>query len=193
MISVFLQECTWLRDLTSCHLWPVTDHPVISARVGTLKRKQQVRQFLENMPREDVDDVFSSAYMQNKRFEVCPCILFLWPPQKFCDFDITRWVMSLPLVSNLMCRSPPCVRARNRTSCCQTWSPWPPRRPLSPKSRRLSVCISLRAWWAPPTGECSSRLSSSLLELTAVHLLTYLLLVFVGAMTRSTCINSRRG
>ncbi|XP_056250082.1 mis18-binding protein 1 [Seriola aureovittata] len=49
---------------------PVTDQPVISARAGTLKRKQQVRQFLEAMPREDVDDVFSSAYMQNKRFEI---------------------------------------------------------------------------------------------------------------------------
>nr|XP_046267832.1 mis18-binding protein 1 isoform X2 [Scatophagus argus] len=47
-----------------------SDQPVISARVGTLKRKQQVRQFLENMPREDVDDLFSSAYMQNKRFEI---------------------------------------------------------------------------------------------------------------------------
>ncbi|XP_070698059.1 mis18-binding protein 1 [Pempheris klunzingeri] len=54
---------------------PVTDHPIISARVGTFKRKQQVRQFLEAMPREDVEDVFSSAYMQNKRFEMpsmCP-------------------------------------------------------------------------------------------------------------------------
>uniref|UniRef100_UPI0037E7C015 mis18-binding protein 1 isoform X2 n=1 Tax=Semicossyphus pulcher TaxID=241346 RepID=UPI0037E7C015 len=54
---------------------PVTDQPVISARVGTLRRKQQVREFLENMPREDVDDVFSSAFMQNKRFEIpsmCP-------------------------------------------------------------------------------------------------------------------------
>ncbi|KAA8582177.1 hypothetical protein FQN60_008917 [Etheostoma spectabile] len=51
------------------------DHPVISARVGTLKRKQQVRQFLDTMPREDVEDVFSSAAMQNKRFEmpsICP-------------------------------------------------------------------------------------------------------------------------
>ncbi|XP_031134714.1 mis18-binding protein 1 isoform X2 [Sander lucioperca] len=51
------------------------DHPVISARVGTLKRKQQVRQFLDAMPREDVEDVFSSAAMQNKRFEmpsICP-------------------------------------------------------------------------------------------------------------------------
>ncbi|KAM3595533.1 uncharacterized protein V6R79_024725 [Siganus canaliculatus] len=53
-----------------------TDNPaVISARVGTLRRKQQVRQFLEAMPRENVDDVFSSSYMQNKRFEIhsmCP-------------------------------------------------------------------------------------------------------------------------
>lgn len=46
------------------------DHPAISARVGTLKRKQQVRQFLETMPRDNVDDVFSSEYMQNKRFEL---------------------------------------------------------------------------------------------------------------------------
>ncbi|XP_035023774.2 LOW QUALITY PROTEIN: mis18-binding protein 1 [Hippoglossus stenolepis] len=49
---------------------PVTDCPIISARVGTLRRKQQVRQFLEAMPREDVEDVFSSTYMQNKRFEI---------------------------------------------------------------------------------------------------------------------------
>uniref|UniRef100_A0A3P9PPH1 Uncharacterized protein n=1 Tax=Poecilia reticulata TaxID=8081 RepID=A0A3P9PPH1_POERE len=44
--------------------------PVISARVGTLKRIKQVRQFLENLPRDDVDDAFSSAYMQNKRMEI---------------------------------------------------------------------------------------------------------------------------
>ncbi|XP_068608196.1 mis18-binding protein 1 [Brachionichthys hirsutus] len=54
---------------------PVTAYPVISARVGTLKRKQQVRHFLETMPRENVEDVFSSEYMQSKRFEIpsmCP-------------------------------------------------------------------------------------------------------------------------
>ncbi|KAK7904367.1 hypothetical protein WMY93_016974 [Mugilogobius chulae] len=45
-------------------------NPVISARVGTLRRKQQVRDFLEMMPKEDMDDVFSSAYMQSKRIEV---------------------------------------------------------------------------------------------------------------------------
>lgn len=43
---------------------------MISAGVGTLKRKQQVRHFLETMPKENVDDVFSCSYMQNKRFQV---------------------------------------------------------------------------------------------------------------------------
>lgn len=49
----------------------VADKPVITARVGTFKRKQEVRQFLENMPRDNVDDIFSCSYMKNKRFEVC--------------------------------------------------------------------------------------------------------------------------
>ncbi|XP_029982639.1 mis18-binding protein 1 [Sphaeramia orbicularis] len=54
---------------------PAAQHPIISARVGTLKRKQQVRNFLESMPKENVDDAFSSAHMQGKRFEMpsmCP-------------------------------------------------------------------------------------------------------------------------
>ncbi|XP_054652619.1 mis18-binding protein 1 isoform X2 [Dunckerocampus dactyliophorus] len=46
------------------------DCPVISAKIGTFKRKQQVRQFLETMPREDMDDAFSASCMQNKRFEM---------------------------------------------------------------------------------------------------------------------------
>ncbi|XP_034077800.1 mis18-binding protein 1 isoform X2 [Gymnodraco acuticeps] len=46
------------------------DLPLISAGLGTFKRKQQVREFLEAMPREDVEDAFSSEYMQRKRFEV---------------------------------------------------------------------------------------------------------------------------
>ncbi|XP_026182932.1 mis18-binding protein 1 isoform X3 [Mastacembelus armatus] len=48
---------------------PVTNHLLISARVGTLKRKQQVREFLEAMPREEVNDIFSSIQMQNEQFE----------------------------------------------------------------------------------------------------------------------------
>ncbi|KAK0153041.1 Mis18-binding protein 1 [Merluccius polli] len=42
--------------------------PKITARVGTLKRKQQVRQFIEAMPKEDHDDIFTSAAMQNRHF-----------------------------------------------------------------------------------------------------------------------------
>ncbi|XP_061898321.1 mis18-binding protein 1 isoform X2 [Entelurus aequoreus] len=48
----------------------IPDCPVITAKVGTLRRKQQVRHFLENMPGEDMEDAFSTAYMQNKRLEV---------------------------------------------------------------------------------------------------------------------------
>lgn len=58
-----------VRFLVSCES-VLAERPVISARAGTLKRKQQVRHFLEALPREDVEDAFSSAYMQNKRFEV---------------------------------------------------------------------------------------------------------------------------
>ncbi|KAG7275440.1 hypothetical protein CRUP_033173 [Coryphaenoides rupestris] len=41
----------------------------ITAAVGTLKRKQQVRQFMEAMPKDDHDDAFSSAAMQTRRFQ----------------------------------------------------------------------------------------------------------------------------
>ncbi|XP_062413306.1 mis18-binding protein 1 [Pungitius pungitius] len=68
-----------------------TDRPAISARVGTLKRKQQVRQFLEAMPREDVEDVFSSAYMQNKRFEM-PSMC-----QSDQDFPLSEMVPHTPM------------------------------------------------------------------------------------------------
>lgn len=66
------------REKKSKQKMPVNekaDNPVISARVGTLRRKQQVRDFLEAMPKDDMDDVFSSEYMRSKRCEVpslCP-------------------------------------------------------------------------------------------------------------------------
>ncbi|XP_015234708.1 PREDICTED: mis18-binding protein 1 isoform X1 [Cyprinodon variegatus] len=44
--------------------------PLITARAGTLKRKQQVRQFLETVPKEDVNDAFSSTHMQKKIIEI---------------------------------------------------------------------------------------------------------------------------
>ncbi|XP_061651707.1 mis18-binding protein 1-like isoform X1 [Phyllopteryx taeniolatus] len=45
-----------------------TNQPLISAGIGTFKRKQQVRQFLEAMPKENVNDAFSVAH--NNRFEM---------------------------------------------------------------------------------------------------------------------------
>lgn len=53
----------------------VADKVVISARVGTLRRKKQVRQFLENMPREDNFDMFTHENMKNKVFQVCFSVL----------------------------------------------------------------------------------------------------------------------
>ncbi|XP_019742843.1 mis18-binding protein 1 isoform X2 [Hippocampus comes] len=45
-----------------------TGHPIISAGMRTFKRKQQVRQFLETMPRENTDDAFSATH--NQCFEI---------------------------------------------------------------------------------------------------------------------------
>ncbi|XP_049595372.1 mis18-binding protein 1 isoform X2 [Syngnathus scovelli] len=45
-----------------------TDCPVISAGIGTFKRKQQVRQFLETMPRENTDDAFSAPHNEGFKF-----------------------------------------------------------------------------------------------------------------------------
>ncbi|XP_077476482.1 mis18-binding protein 1 isoform X3 [Stigmatopora argus] len=44
------------------------DHALISAGLKTFKRKQQVRQFLETMPRENTANAFSAP--QNNRFEL---------------------------------------------------------------------------------------------------------------------------
>uniref|UniRef100_A0A8C3VXW6 Mis18-binding protein 1 n=1 Tax=Catagonus wagneri TaxID=51154 RepID=A0A8C3VXW6_9CETA len=39
----------------------------ITAKVGTLKRKQQMREFLEQMPKDDHDDFFSTTPLQHQR------------------------------------------------------------------------------------------------------------------------------
>ncbi|XP_004584850.2 mis18-binding protein 1 [Ochotona princeps] len=39
----------------------------ITAKVGTLKRKQQMREFLEQLPKDDHDDFFSTTPLQNRR------------------------------------------------------------------------------------------------------------------------------
>uniref|UniRef100_UPI00398E9104 mis18-binding protein 1 isoform X2 n=1 Tax=Pristiophorus japonicus TaxID=55135 RepID=UPI00398E9104 len=42
----------------------------IIARTGTLKRKQQVRSFLEHLPKDDHEDLFNDAVVQHKRIKL---------------------------------------------------------------------------------------------------------------------------
>ncbi|KAA0711213.1 Mis18-binding protein 1 [Triplophysa tibetana] len=42
----------------------------ITAKSGTLKRRQQIRYFLEHMPKDDHDDVFAGSPMQNKQIKL---------------------------------------------------------------------------------------------------------------------------
>ncbi|KAI1895579.1 hypothetical protein AGOR_G00107690 [Albula goreensis] len=49
---------------------PVQEKPWITAKAGTLKRKQQMRNFLDHMPKDDHDDVFSASPLQNKRVKL---------------------------------------------------------------------------------------------------------------------------
>ncbi|NXE70768.1 M18BP protein, partial [Calcarius ornatus] len=44
--------------------------PVITAKVGTLKRKQQMREFLEHLPKDNHDDVFTATPLQKRRVQV---------------------------------------------------------------------------------------------------------------------------
>ncbi|NXT08591.1 M18BP protein, partial [Prunella fulvescens] len=44
--------------------------PVITAKVGTLKRKKQMREFLEQLPKDNHDDVFTATPFQNRRVQV---------------------------------------------------------------------------------------------------------------------------
>ncbi|NXU59584.1 M18BP protein, partial [Turnix velox] len=43
---------------------------LITAKVGTLKRKQQVRDFLEHLPKDNHDDLFTATPFQNRRTKV---------------------------------------------------------------------------------------------------------------------------
>ncbi|NXL00968.1 M18BP protein, partial [Mesembrinibis cayennensis] len=45
---------------------PVT----ITAKVGTFKRKQQMRDFLEHLPKDNHDDIFTATPFQNRRVKV---------------------------------------------------------------------------------------------------------------------------
>ncbi|KFR05855.1 Mis18-binding protein 1, partial [Nipponia nippon] len=45
---------------------PVT----ITAKVGTFKRKQQMRDFLDHLPKDNHDDIFTATPFQNRRVKV---------------------------------------------------------------------------------------------------------------------------
>ncbi|NXK22486.1 M18BP protein, partial [Arenaria interpres] len=42
----------------------------ITAKVGTLKRKQQMRDFLDHLPKDNHDDIFTATPFQNRRIKV---------------------------------------------------------------------------------------------------------------------------
>ncbi|NXP53015.1 M18BP protein, partial [Heliornis fulica] len=42
----------------------------VTARVGTLKRKEQMRHFLEHLPKDNHDDVFTATPFQTRRVKV---------------------------------------------------------------------------------------------------------------------------
>lgn len=51
---------------------------MITAKVGTLKRKQQMREFLEHLPKDNHDDVFTATPLQNRRVQVNLGQQLLW-------------------------------------------------------------------------------------------------------------------
>ncbi|NXR04938.1 M18BP protein, partial [Sagittarius serpentarius] len=52
-------------------LFPNKKEPVtITAKVGTFKRKQQMRDFLEHLPKDNHDDIFTATPFQNRRVKV---------------------------------------------------------------------------------------------------------------------------
>ncbi|NXL13464.1 M18BP protein, partial [Setophaga kirtlandii] len=58
------------RKDNSCSHPADKKEPVITAKVGTLKRKQQMREFLEHLPKDNHDDVFSATPLQKRRVQV---------------------------------------------------------------------------------------------------------------------------
>ncbi|KAM7164616.1 mis18-binding protein 1 isoform 1-T2 [Macrochelys suwanniensis] len=44
--------------------------PVITAKVGTFKRKKQMRDFLEHLPKDDHDDIFTATPLQSTRVKL---------------------------------------------------------------------------------------------------------------------------
>ncbi|NXC43449.1 M18BP protein, partial [Penelope pileata] len=59
-----------LRKITALIHVDKTEPVAITAKVGTFKRKQQMREFLDHLPKDDHDDVFTATPFQNRRVKV---------------------------------------------------------------------------------------------------------------------------
>ncbi|XP_061662896.1 mis18-binding protein 1-like isoform X3 [Syngnathoides biaculeatus] len=105
-------KSSWKNQNKKAEAPDATDLPVISAGVRTLKRKQQVRRFLEAMPREDTNDAFSAT--QKDRFEISS--MSLSGDQDFIMADPEPTTTASPLFSPVKClyTSPGMVDSPNR-------------------------------------------------------------------------------
>ncbi len=64
-----------IKKTRSCLVFFLTGKEIveITAKAGTLKRRQQMRHFLDHMPKDDHDDVFANSPMHNKQIKVLYC------------------------------------------------------------------------------------------------------------------------
>lgn len=94
----------------------------ITAKVGTLKRKQQIREFLEKMPEEDHDDFFTATPLRNQRVRLPS----FWDSQDHDDIlpamdrnPATPSSASLPLAETPQCQhvSPGMLASIKRNEC----------------------------------------------------------------------------
>ncbi|XP_031458191.1 mis18-binding protein 1 isoform X2 [Phasianus colchicus] len=98
-----------------------TEPVAITAKVGTFKRKQQMRDFLDNLPKDDHDDVFTATPFQNRRVRLPT---FLGSHDDDDDFALTNNPITpssavFPLAKTPQCEhiSPGMLGPINRKDC----------------------------------------------------------------------------
>ncbi|KAM6274500.1 mis18-binding protein 1 [Porphyrio hochstetteri] len=96
---------------------------VITAKVGTFKRKQQMRHFLDHLPKDDHDDVFTATPFQSRRVKL-PTFLGSQDDAEDDDFvlmdnPITPASAVFPVVNTPQCDhiSPSMLVPINRSDC----------------------------------------------------------------------------
>ncbi|XP_048805084.1 mis18-binding protein 1 isoform X2 [Lagopus muta] len=100
-----------------------TEPVAITAKVGTFKRKQQMRDFLDNLPKDDHDDVFTATPFQNRRVRL-PTFLGSHDEDDDDDFALTNNPITpssavFPLAKTPQCEhiSPGMLGPINRKDC----------------------------------------------------------------------------